>query len=486
MSDHQDHQLGEFIDDDDISDHEPHELDLAIPEVPEEDSSIDGLPTYLKTVWDTGKVEKTIHPQTGKKVWKCHFCNGMWSEWNHTKAVGHVTGGGRDIASCKMIPPQWRKVFSAFFNSKLQARAKRAEDLHNFNLSLAEKESNAMLLYNASKDASLSARNPKKHSPSNMELSLTPNSSVVSTISKPSGEVGMKRQKVYHQQNLSNTIPTKKAPPEAERQLSLMINHFITANALPFHLSECPLLNRMLVFARNTTNSYKPPRRTEMSGALLDANYTAYQTSSIASLLMNANIFGLGIYGDGATIGKIPMMNVLAASAGNPNCVLDIVDCSRHMSEGGKKDAYYICQQMLPKMRLLDPDRNLFDWISFDGASNVQKAGSLIEQYFPRCTVTIGVEHTVSLLFGKVMSIRPMKEMCGFAKKVCENMCPFKNYTVSKISFFLPDSSGKFLALSDMRRTQSSGRSVKFITMVRRFCSLNLLSVGWVGRPSSY
>ncbi len=73
---------------------------------------------------------------------------------------------------------------------------------------------------------------------------------------------------------------------------------------------------------------------------------------------------------------------------------------------------------MLPKMRLLDPDKNLFDWISFDGASNVQKAGCLIEQYFPRCTVTTGVEHTVSLLFGRIMAIRPMKELCGFAKKV--------------------------------------------------------------------
>ena len=74
-----------------------------------------------------------------------------------------------------------------------------------------------------------------------------------------------------------------------------------------------------------------------MSGALLDDNYTSYQTSSFTNLLMNANVFGLGIYGDRATIGKIPMMNILAASANNPNCVIDIIDCSRHMSEGGKR-----------------------------------------------------------------------------------------------------------------------------------------------------
>ena len=275
-----DNNSGYLDGEDEVSDQEPHELttDHGVTEVqeavPQEENSIDGIPKNLRNVWETGKVEKCLHPQTGKKVWKCHFCNGMWSEWNHTKAVGHVTGGGRDITSCKMIPPKWRKVFSAFFNSKLHARAKRAEDVHHFNLSLAEKESDAMLLYNSSKAASLSARNPtKKHSPSSMELSLTPNSSVVSTLSKPSGEIGSKKQKLFHQQNLVLSMSSTKNPPEAERQLRLMINHFITANTLPFRLSECPLLNRMLVLARNTNNSYKPPRRTEMSGALLDANY---------------------------------------------------------------------------------------------------------------------------------------------------------------------------------------------------------------------
>ncbi len=80
---------------------------------------------------------------------------------------------------------------------------------------------------------------------------------------------------------------------------------------------------------------------------------------------------------------------------------------------------------MLPKMRVLDPDKQLFDWISFDGASNVQKAVSLIEQYFPCCTVSIGVEYTVSLLFGKVVALHPMKEMCGFAKNVGCQVCVF-------------------------------------------------------------
>lgn len=88
------------------------------------------------------------------------------------------------------------------------------------------------------------------------------------------------------------------------------------------------------------------------------------QTSSLAKLSTNVPVFGLGIYGDGATIRKIRMMSILPASAGNPKCIIDIVDCSRPMHKGEKKDAYYFFQQMLPKMCLFDPDKNLFDWIS--------------------------------------------------------------------------------------------------------------------------
>ena len=119
------------------------------------------------------------------------------------------------------------------------------------------------------------------------------------------------------------------------------------------------------------------------------------------------------------------MMNILAASAGNHNCVFDIVDCSKHMTEGGKKVAYFICKQVLPEMHELDPEKKLFDWIFFDGASYVHKAGSLFEKYFPHCTISIQVEHTISLFFGNVMALFPMKKMCGFAKKVrcCVCVC---------------------------------------------------------------
>ena len=70
---------------------------------------------------------------------------------------------------------------------------------------------------------------------------------------------------------------------------------------------------------------------------------------------------------------------------------------------------------MLPRMRELDPRRELFDLIAFDGAANVQKAGKLIEQYFPRCSVIKGIEHTASLYFGKISALSPIRELNLFA-----------------------------------------------------------------------
>ena len=78
-----DNNSGYLDGEDEVSDQEPHELttDHGVTEVqeavPQEENSIDGIPKILRNVWETGKVEKCLHPQTGKKVWKCHFCNGM-------------------------------------------------------------------------------------------------------------------------------------------------------------------------------------------------------------------------------------------------------------------------------------------------------------------------------------------------------------------------------------------------------------------------
>ena len=223
------------------------------------------------------------------------------------------------------------------------------------------------------------------------------------------------KQKVYLQQNI---VMSTRASPQAEEELHIAIAHWIAAHCLPFSMSEDALFKRILVKARATNHKYVPPTRYQVAGRLLDANFAAYQNDSLDSLLADVDTYGVSIFGDGATIVKTPMINILASSPTNPSCVLDVVDCSNHMLTGGKKDAWYIAKQILPIMRNIDPNKNRIHVVAFDGAYNVQKAGELMREHYPQITVLQGIEHTVATIIGKWVGLRPIKTLCQFAKTV--------------------------------------------------------------------
>ena len=122
------------------------------------------------------------------------------------------------------------------------------------------------------------------------------------------------------------------------------------------------------------------------------------------TLLSEAELFGITIFGDGATIKSVPLMNVMAAGIHNPSALLDIVDCSGHLAKGGKKDARYIAQEVIqPLLARIESKSTTMashvDLVWFDSASNVQNAGHILQQLHPRITVGHGAEHVVSLLF---------------------------------------------------------------------------------------
>ena len=58
--------------------------------------------------------------------------------------------------------------------------------------------------------------------------------------------------------------------------------------------------------------------------------------------MQDIDIFGLCFYGDGATVKRMPLHNILASGAHHTTAVLEIVDCTSHMAAGGKKDARHI------------------------------------------------------------------------------------------------------------------------------------------------
>ena len=76
----------------------------------------------------------------------------------------------------------------------------------------------------------------------------------------------------------------------------------------------------------------------------------------IQHLLSESKLFGMSIFGDGATITNVPLINILilAMSPNNLFALLDIVDCTDQMAKGGKKCVNYLLCIVRPLIRWLE------------------------------------------------------------------------------------------------------------------------------------
>ena len=78
---------------------------------------------------------------------------------------------------------------------------------------------------------------------------------------------------------------------------------------------------------------------------------------------------------------------------------LAIRDCTGYLFKAGKKDALFIADVFNGLLLDFDAEKNCVDLFYFDSASNVQKAGTLLEVRFPRTVPYHGDEHVVALWF---------------------------------------------------------------------------------------
>jgi hypothetical protein len=116
-----------------------------------------------------------------------------------------------------------------------------------------------------------------------------------------------------------------------------------------------------------------------MSGPLLDVLCNTNKEEMIKNILLESKIFGVTVFGDGATITNVPLINILAVSPNNSFALLEVVDCTDQMAQGGKKDAKYLSGIVRPFVRWLKArvKPNIIDLIMFDGASYVLLAAKL-------------------------------------------------------------------------------------------------------------
>ena len=111
----------------------------------------------------------------------------------------------------------------------------------------------------------------------------------------------------------------------------------------------------MLELSRTVSKCYQPPNRNLISKDLFYVIHDQNMERNLSLIEKDSYIFVLLFLGDGATISKIPLLNILFSGKNLPVAILEFVDCQGHLSDGGEKDGTFICNRFLEHIRKIDP-----------------------------------------------------------------------------------------------------------------------------------
>ena len=350
----------------------------------------------------------------GKKRWRCEWCKKDFALWNATKAMYHLIQRRKvDIAPCQArIDPESKRRYM-----ELYAKKKKKSDTVTRKRELIEKSIDATNIRGAVSLESVKKKRKKMSSNASFSstiktskggTSTTSPSTLYSSMSTTESKKELYQMKMYGGPN-----------PNADTKLIMAIADFIHSCGLPFRIASHPKFRKMIQLARMTGSKFKFPSRNQIATELLDVNYDSYMESTKETLLSDVNTFGLSFYGDGATVRRMPLINVMASGAYVHTAVLEIVNCTRHLEDGGKKDAKYISSLFRPHIddfENLNP--NSVDYCTFDGAANVRKAGEALSAYYPRIVCTHGTEHVISLFFSDCFKSKVLEFFVNISRKL--------------------------------------------------------------------
>ena len=357
-------------------------------------------PRNANSIWNDRYVTR-VACAGGKEGWKCGWCNMIFYTLHATRVVCHMAKvKGNNIAICKaIIPPSDLARYQAIRGQSTKsaaARKKAREDIDDFIDDRLDAATESVLETNYQPNGT-GARKP---SASSTMLSFV-------TRSKKNN-AGTKRKSASFQPSIEASVQNLQQTDirrSNDVQLKMAIADLIHCDGLPFSFTVSPRFRKVLRVARTVGDSFVPPTRALVSGDLLDRNFETCVELNNQELSKEAVLFGLTVLGDGATVKKMPLINILGMAGNTPPTVLAIHDCTAHMADGGKKDAPYIASLFESYLDDLDPNRDLTDVIFFDGASNVQKAGRILEAKFPCAHCIHGGEHVISLFFDDIAKL---------------------------------------------------------------------------------
>ena len=249
----------------------------------------------LKSVWEFEKIEKNQGTDEKSRSWTCGWCGKTLKGWNATKVLHHVTKakGKTDVQACTgTIPAETLALFRTYGNLKEGSASVKRKQNEAFAESVSVNQKSISVCFEG-----------------NRVRSSKSSSSCVSAGA-----------------SLETDTNGGVAVSNAAR-LTSAIAEYIFCKGLPFSAAEGPEFQQILKISRLVSNSYCAPTRKALSNDLLKGSYDYRMSCYFRDLEVDADVYGLSLFGDGATIHGMPLMNVLASGVGEPCAVLAIVEC---------------------------------------------------------------------------------------------------------------------------------------------------------------
>ena len=128
-----------------------------------------------------------------------------------------------------------------------------------------------------------------------------------------------------------------------ETHITVVIADLVIYEGLSFNLSQKPRFKKVLDLARTVSKCYQPPSRNLISKDILDVIHDQNMERNLSLIKKDSDIFGFLFLGDGATISRIRLLNILVSVKNLPVAILERVDCRVHLADGGESiERFYV------------------------------------------------------------------------------------------------------------------------------------------------
>jgi hypothetical protein len=171
---------------------------------------------------------------------------------------------------------------------------------------------------------------------------------------------------------------------------------------------------------RNSDPSWKPPDRQKVLGPMLDEKFVVVK-KALNKRAEQASIFGMTVASDAATVMGEPLVNVVGAiPLQSKPLALGILNCSRHLADGGHKDGLYYAEVIVEAIDALPDAGRHTTLVVTDTPKDMQRAWRLLKELRPFLFTAPCVSHCCNVLLHLVAKIPDVQSMFEEALKFNE------------------------------------------------------------------